>query len=285
MRIGVISDIHGNLSAMETVLAFLHRHAVDRIVCLGDAIDPLPGSRAVIERLESLDVPILRGNHEDYVITAVESKDDPIAISPNWEPVRVLARSLERSFIDKLKNMPLTLTLDAGKKSEIVFCHASATSNLSGWRHAIDEKLAEDLAAHPACTWVCGHWHLPETREWQAKRLITSGSIGIPLRGQVAAEFAVLEREGDEWLSEHFELPYDNIPTLEDYRSTGWVSEGGPLAWMLYDEVRTARRRVIPFHKWMKSSGIEQPTMTDLRDAGRGFLLEVGSWDAVAPWT
>ena len=229
MRIGIVSDIHGNLAALEAALAGLNLSGVDRIICLGDAVDPFPGSKATIELLERLAIPILRGNHEDYVVTAAEltegtlkeSSIEPIHVTPNWEPVRVLARSLSQEFIKRLKNLPLTLSLDEGLLSEVVFCHASPSSNQSGWRYATDERLNCELSAHPACTMVCGHWHMPETRVWQNKQLITCGSVGIPLRGRVESEFLIVERRGSEWHSNHGATIYDNTSTLEDYRNLG----------------------------------------------------------------
>ncbi|MGB5985569.1 MAG: metallophosphoesterase family protein [Desulfobacterales bacterium] len=64
MRIAILSDIHGNLEAFESVLCDIGRQAVDRIVSLGDNIGYGPDSVAVVARLMALQIPSVLGNHE-----------------------------------------------------------------------------------------------------------------------------------------------------------------------------------------------------------------------------
>src|SRR5438128_199681 len=121
MRIAVLSDIHGNRHALETVLEEIRKRDIDQIVCLGDIVDPLPASGQVFERLRNLQIPILRGNHEDYVVTAHESPEHEISTAANWEPVRLVAKSLSTQTIQALKDLPLTVSLKGEKAGEILF--------------------------------------------------------------------------------------------------------------------------------------------------------------------
>lgn len=283
MQIGVISDIHGNVAALDAVLAALYARGVDRMICLGDAVDPLPGSRDVVEQLQQLGIPIVRGNHEDYVVDAFEGRNVLITPAPSWEPVRVLARSLDRNFIDKLAALPFTYSYP--DMPEIHFFHASPNSNVRGWIQGIDEPLATQLLAIEAPNLVCGHWHLPSTRVFRDKHLHVVGSVGIPLRGKQVAECMIFVRQNRECLAEHLEVPYDATPTLERYQATGWLAEGGPSAWMMHEEIRTATRFMIPFNQWLKDSAMDVSTMATLKDAGRTFLIEKGTWLQIAPFT
>ncbi len=72
MRIGLISDIHGNLLALEVVLQELAQEQVDQIICLGDvgALGPQP--RQVIERLRYLHCPVILGNTDAWLLTCVQ---------------------------------------------------------------------------------------------------------------------------------------------------------------------------------------------------------------------
>lgn len=283
MQIGVISDIHGNVAALDAVLTALDARGVDRMICLGDAVDPLPGSREVVERLEQLSVPILRGNHEDYVVDAFEDRNVLITPAPSWEPVRVLARSLDRALIDRLATLPFTYSYQ--DVPEIMFFHASPNSNVRGWIQGIDEPLAAQIIACAAPVLACGHWHLPSSRVWRDKHLHVAGSVGIPLRGKQVAECLIFVKQGREWQAEHLEVPYDATPTLERYQSTGWLAEGGPSAWMMHEEIRTATRFMIPFNQWLKDTAMDVSTMATLKDAGRAFLIEMGTWSQIAPFT
>ncbi|MCB0291188.1 MAG: metallophosphoesterase, partial [Calditrichaeota bacterium] len=64
MKIALISDIHGNLTALEAVLADIRRRGADRIICLGDLATLGPQPREVIARLRELDCPGIMGNHD-----------------------------------------------------------------------------------------------------------------------------------------------------------------------------------------------------------------------------
>ena len=70
MRLGLISDIHGNLLALDAVLDELNESRIDRLVCLGDvAAGPEP--RETVERLRELGCPVVRGNWDTWVLDGV----------------------------------------------------------------------------------------------------------------------------------------------------------------------------------------------------------------------
>src|SRR5438128_5777349 len=68
VRIAILSDIHGNGVALDAVLTELKRQALDRIVCLGDAIQGGPQPAAVVERLRALQCPVVMGNADAWLL-------------------------------------------------------------------------------------------------------------------------------------------------------------------------------------------------------------------------
>ena len=70
MRIALLSDIHGNLIALESVLAELAKESPNQIVCLGDIVEGGPQPHAVLERLQRLGCPIVMGNTDVRMSTA-----------------------------------------------------------------------------------------------------------------------------------------------------------------------------------------------------------------------
>ena len=68
MRFGLISDIHGNLQALDLVLAELGKTPVDALVCLGDVASLGPQPRQVLARLRQLQIPVVMGNHDNYLL-------------------------------------------------------------------------------------------------------------------------------------------------------------------------------------------------------------------------
>src|SRR5690242_7314767 len=79
MRVGVISDIHGNCLALDAVLADLQRHPVDRVVCLGDAIQGGPQPAETVQRLRDLACPIIMGTADAWLLTGTETGSEGVS--------------------------------------------------------------------------------------------------------------------------------------------------------------------------------------------------------------
>jgi predicted phosphodiesterase len=112
VKIGLFSDVHGNAVAFDALLADLERHPVDRLVCLGDVIQGGPQPVECLERLRSLDCPVVMGNADWYVLTG-----DPGRARRNQRAVRGAfdqlsgAREFVRSFtptVDEPRCSPST---------------------------------------------------------------------------------------------------------------------------------------------------------------------------------
>ena len=88
MQIALLADIHGNLAALEAVLAELDRLRPDRIAVLGDIVDGAPDSLACWERVRGLGAVVLRGNHERYVVDYGTERAAPEWSTPQFAPVR-----------------------------------------------------------------------------------------------------------------------------------------------------------------------------------------------------
>ena len=67
MRVGIVSDIHGNLQALDVVLEDIGRRGLDAVYCLGDLVGYAPFSNEVIERIRAAEIPTIMGNYDDGV--------------------------------------------------------------------------------------------------------------------------------------------------------------------------------------------------------------------------
>src|SRR5437764_5697693 len=118
MRVAVISDIHGNCAALDTVLADLRLHPADQVVCLGDAIQGGAQPAEVVQRLRELACPVVMGNADDFLLTGV-SKNSGESISASQFAVREwqLARLSEadRRFIAGFQPA-IDIALDANNR-------------------------------------------------------------------------------------------------------------------------------------------------------------------------
>lgn len=245
MRLAVLGDIHGNLAALEAVLAHAEGR-VDGYVVIGDVVIGAPDSAACWERVAALECPVVRGNHEGY-LAAFGTEGAPAALSsPQFAPVAWAVRRFDDETRRSLGALPLSLTLP--EAPGVRFVHASLRSD----RDSVDAYTTEaELAVmFPDLTerYVFrGHNHVAATRLWQERSLYTVGSVGIPLGGQTEAQYAVLEPRAGGWHPTFYNVPYDVEATLKRFHDTGYIEEAGPMASLFYREVATAAHHFFPF--------------------------------------
>lgn len=190
-RVAVLSDIHGVLPALVSVLAEPDVAGADRIVLTGDlAAGPQP--RETLDLLASLGERAvwIRGNADRELVQLargeVSSVPDPIA---PWA-----AAQLRTDQVGLLAGLPMSATLDVAGLGAVLFCHATprddeevvlADSGLDRWADVLG-SLGPEVAAV-----VCGHTHMPFCRLAHGRLVINPGSIGMPY-GRVGAHWALL---------------------------------------------------------------------------------------------
>src|SRR5512142_3057048 len=89
MRVAVISDIHGNRVGLDAVLNDLRSHPADQVVCLGDAIQGGPQPAQVVARLRELGCPVVMGNADAWMLSGVDTGNEP-ASEERWKSLRAV---------------------------------------------------------------------------------------------------------------------------------------------------------------------------------------------------
>jgi predicted phosphodiesterase len=185
MRVAALYDVHGNVRALEAVLADAGH--VDAYVFGGDVFwGPWP--RETLEVVQSLGdrARFVRGNWERYLL---EGKDE-------WTAQHVPA--------DLVRDWPATLTLD-----DVVYCHATPRSDVA---IVLPQDERSDWSAFTAALTVCGHTHV----QFGVERIVNPGSVGLPTV-RAAAWWAVVEN-GDVALRT---TDYDAVATADAMRRSG----------------------------------------------------------------
>lgn len=237
MKIAVVSDIHGNVLALEAVLADLKLEAPDLIVNLGDCISgPLwPEETATILRETAW--PTVRGNHDRIVL------DDPI---DKMGPTDVFAAErLSQASRDWLATSQPTIRLT----DEIFLCHGTPdnddrylTEKVEGPKgHLPDEQtLLDELKGETAPVICCGHTHIPRVIRLQktGQILLNPGSVGLPSyeddhphrhvmeAGSPHARYALMTNNHGAWNFQEKILTYDwDTASTEAEKNgrPGWV--------------------------------------------------------------
>jgi putative phosphoesterase len=213
MRVAALYDAHGNLPALEAVLADVERERPDAIVVGGDIVSgPIP--RETLERLRALDrAHFIRGNADRGVVEIRRGESEPAGINDEW-----IAGQLSEEQIEFLDALALTITLDVDGLGPVCFCHATPRSDEEIFTERTpNDVVAEMLAGTEEEVVVCGHTHMQVDRRVGRWRVVNAGSVGLPYDDGPEPRWALL---GPDVVHRRSELDQDRAAAA--IRSSGW---------------------------------------------------------------
>jgi putative phosphoesterase len=219
MRIAALYDIHGNLPALDAVLAEIDLLDVDAIVIGGD-VAPGPMMGETVERLRGLGerTRFVMGNGDRETVEAFdagrrpEDVDGSVAQFTAWAAAR-----LDRAQRDFLASFEPIVRLEADGVGRVLFCHGSPRSDTEVITAVTPpERLAAMLSDVAEELVVCGHTHHQFTLEAAGRRVMNAGAVGMPYQGAAAAFWLLLGPEADLRRTD-----YDVEGALEALRATG----------------------------------------------------------------
>lgn len=199
MRIAVVSDIHGNLTAFEAVLADLRNTAPDLILHGGDLGDN--GSRPieVIDRIRDLGWRGVVGNTDEMLFapeTLTEfASQAPAALQTMFAAIEEMA-AVSRDLLGAerlawLRTLPAAIT-----EGDIALVHASPQSRWRGPAEtAADEELRAIFAPLGRELAIYGHIHVPYVRQMPQLTVANSGSVGLPFDGDRRAAYLLIDNK------------------------------------------------------------------------------------------
>lgn len=220
--IAIISDIHGNLPALNVVLNHIKSKNISTIYCLGDLVDFAPWNNEVIETIISHNIPCLLGNHDERV--AFDQPIIPIAKHPQHETnarntainhSKQTVTEANKAFLRSLpRSIRLTFTV-AGKPTYVLLVHASTRSNAEYIYESHDlEDIRGMLYGEKADVLIMGHTHqsyikyIDATAAMPAGLAINTGSVGRSREGSPLASYLILNIDDDAIIPEIVKLPY-----------------------------------------------------------------------------
>ena len=197
MRIGLISDIHGNDVSFRAVMRDLERVGVDRIVCLGDVATLGPKPNEIIDALRDLECPCILGNHDEFLL-------EPELIHTYTElPVIIEAVDWCRSQLTEdnlsyLRTFRSTMEIPLEDGSTFLLYHGSPRSNMHDVLATTPPKtLDQMLGDHGAVVMAGGHTHVQMLRQHRGALVVNPGSVGIPFKEYVAGKAPTLLRHAE----------------------------------------------------------------------------------------
>jgi predicted phosphodiesterase len=181
-RVAALYDIHGNLPALDAVLADVRQWGAELIVVGGDIL-PGPMPRETLDRLLALGTPVefVHGNGESAVLEKMAGRV-PTAVPEPFRPIiDWTAAQLSESHREKMSRWPLTTRVRIDGFGEVVFCHATPRNDTEIFVHTTaEEKLRPIFDTLGAQLVVCGHTHMQFDRIVGSTRVVNAGSVGMP---------------------------------------------------------------------------------------------------------
>ncbi|MBN2451781.1 MAG: metallophosphoesterase family protein [Lentisphaeria bacterium] len=229
-RIGVLSDVHGNLPAFRAVLAKLDEEACDLVVCLGDIVGYGPWPAECVALVREREIPCVLGNHDEYVTLLmdlrVERLREDVKTSTRWTQGQ-----LPMDALKWLSQLPLRLDAEG-------FSAVHGAFGPKPWVYCVNEKtLKHNFAYQDVALGFCGHSHIPllafDDGERQprvdylttgylpdgGRTMVNVGSVGQPRDHDPRAAFVTYDME-----TRHlriFRVAYDVAETQKRIRAVG----------------------------------------------------------------
>jgi predicted phosphodiesterase len=247
-RVAIVSDIHGNLPALEAVLEELEaQEPFDRVVGGGDYVAGGAYPKECLARIRPLGWDFVRGNADEWIVEIATDGQIPAQghvpkVVPNAAMRETLAWGADRldeDDIEFLAGLELVWSMTGPSGQNLVFVHATPTSTHIGYPpDAADAIVLPMFDETGADVFLHGHIHHAYIRQTDKGTLGCVGSVGLPFDRDPRPCFLIATDDGTGWQLEHRRVPYDN----ESYAVS--VSESGmPHAEGTVQRVRTAEAR------------------------------------------
>jgi putative phosphoesterase len=207
MRIALLSDIHGNLLALDACLADLEMQGgADAVVVAGDLCLDGPKPKKVLQRLEEIGATCIRGNTDRYL-----SQD---ATGEAFEPAQAAQiawtrREIGERWLSWLKELPFALRIGEDDNQLLVVHANPKTDDEHVWPDATEEDLERLIGDEAATAIAFGHLHIPFVRMWRGKLLVNVSSAGLPKDGDPRACYAIFTERDGGWQVKHRRVVFD----------------------------------------------------------------------------
>ena len=254
----IIADLHGNLPALDAVLADLEQVQPDRIVIAGDFVNRGPQGRPVLERIAPYGFAAISGNHDTWLCSLAHGERIPQEWeTPWWTPVRLAVGELTPAWVAWLEALPFSLRLEVPDAAPVRIVHGSPRHSRDGMgRMRSDAQVAEALAGVEEETVIGAHIHYPYECHVAGKHVVVVGAVGCPFNGDINAQYGLFTWDGAGWRFTHRSVPYDHEPLYAAWREGGYLDDGSLSSELMLLEHQTARTHYVPFWEWCMAQGI-----------------------------
>lgn len=226
MKVAIISDIHGNFQALESVLDDMKSNHVEKVFCLGDLAMAGPQPRLIIELIsKKTDWTVIQGNTDKMI---ADFSPEIMENVKNVFPIMANALADDVYFIedemkDYLKNLPPQKELTV-EGVNVLLVHGSPRRNNEDILPDLPiKKVEEMIECTDADVIFCGHTHIPCGYQTSKKQTVVNvGSVGRPFTQNPKACYVIAEFQDGGFSIEHRFVDYDKEMAADILRARGF---------------------------------------------------------------
>jgi len=228
MRIAIFSDVHGNLSSLEAVLADIERHKPDQVIFAGDLCYLGARPAECLQLVRDRRILSVVGNTDEW-LTGQAEPPEPRKPTVDW--ARACLSADEREWLNRL---PLAVRISPTPRAaedllivhanprnvdDIIFPDTDTQIARYGEVRQSDVDLTPLLDSVEAGVIAYGHLHVPGIRQWRSLTLVNISSVNIPGDGDGRAKYALLEWRANRWKVTHHRVAYDATTEAAAFRT------------------------------------------------------------------
>ncbi len=222
MKVGIISDIHGNIKALEAVLQELKSKDIEKIIVLGDLIGGAPMSEEVVQKIMILQdkLIIVKGNRETHLIEGLPKvvHDEKFEVTQEQKDAhKYLGNELSDKSKQFIKNLPREIEFELeGKKIYVSHYPLDQKGNFRKHIKKANIKENEEMfSGIDADIYLYGHTHVENYNRRNDKIYVNPGALGCPGKTDFAP-YGILNIENDKVTYEQLYAKY-NVQEVIDY--------------------------------------------------------------------
>ena len=255
MRLAILADIHGNLPALEAVLADLKTQSPDAIYFAGDQINRCPWNNEVMDVVATLGGPAIQGNHE-LVIGAINTPANrpPFTNRTRFTDLWWTQEQLYAHHLTTIRQLPSDLRLVFDETPPIRLIHGIPGNPFLGLLpETSDATFVDALTSVREPVVVCAHTHRPLARTVDRWQVFNGGSVGASYDGDPRAHYLLLDALNGQWQPTFCRVDYDHSVIPIAFRESGMLAEIGPLAELHLRTIMDGEPWSSDFGFWMRT--------------------------------
>jgi len=272
----ILADIHGNLPALEAVVADLRQSAPDVVYLAGDQVNRCPWNREVMALIETMGWPAIAGNH-DLVVGRINTPENrpPFTERAHFPTLWWTQEQLTAEQLKTIRQWPLERRISFDGFPAIRLFHGIPETPFVG-------ILPEDPAAQISellqdvteSVILCGHTHRPLARTVDQWTIYNGGSVGIPYNSDPSAQYLLLDGIENAWQPTWRRVAYDHSPIPLAFESSGLQAASGPMAELHLRTIMNGEPWISDFGHWLYHQ--EDESRADMTKAVAAYLATHG---------